>query len=112
MSDERDIEAASESLDVSMTQEGTILFIPFSLAAVLGVSMFALGTFFHSWKVFFAIPPLWVLAAIWTKRDHNALRVLHVLLRLSRLWVTAHHWGGFSVSPPAANTLKGMTDAA
>lgn len=99
MTDERDIEAASESLDVSMTQEGTILFIPFSLAGFLGISMFALGTFFHTWKVAFVVPPIWILAAMLMKRDRNMLRVFHVLLRLIRLWVTAHRWGGFSVSP-------------
>lgn len=100
MTDERDGEAASESLDVSMTQEGLILFIPFSLAAALGVSTFALGVFFHTWKVVFVGPPLWILAALLMKRDRNALRVMHVLARLIRLWVTAHRWGGFSVSPP------------
>jgi type IV secretory pathway VirB3-like protein len=100
MAEERDIEATSESLDVSMTQEPTILFIPFSLASILGISMFALGTFFHTWKVIFISVPLWVLAAIWTKRDRNAVRVFKVLLSLTRLWVTAHRWGGFSISPP------------
>ena len=64
---------------------------------------------FHTWKVVFFVPPLWILAAVLMKRDRNALRVLHVLLRLTRLWVTAHRWGGFSVSPPDARSSKGMT---
>ena len=112
MEHERDIdEPASEPLDVSMTMEPTVLFIPFNLAGILGVSMFALGTFFHTWKVVFIFPPLWVLAAVLTKRDHNAIRVLHTLLRLIRLWLTAHQWGGFSISPPPARSLKGPADA-
>jgi len=112
MEHERDIdEATSEPLDISMTQEPTVLFIPFSLAGILGVSMFALGTFFHTWKVIFIFPPLWVLAAVLTKRDHNAIRVLHNLLRLIRLWLIAHRHGGFSVSPPDALSLKGPHDA-
>ena len=112
MEHERDIDdPTSELLDVAMTMEPTVLFIPFSLAGMLGVSMFALGTFFHTWKVVFVFPPLWVLAAILTKRDHNAIRVFHTLLRLIRLWLTAHRWGGFSVSPPDVLSLKGPPDA-
>ena len=94
-----------------MTRQPTILFIPFGMAISIGVGMFALGTFFHSWKPALVAPLIWTCAYILTKRDHNAIRVWGVLLRLLRLWATAHRYGGWSVSPPRGLKLKGPADA-
>jgi type IV secretory pathway VirB3-like protein len=97
--DERD-QPAVEDLDIAMTQAPQIFFIPYGLAVTLVIGAFAIGTKFHSWKVFLAMPVLWTLAALWLRRDHNALRVLHTKLRLLKVWLTAHRWGGWSVKLP------------
>lgn len=101
-----DTAATTEDLDVSMTQQSQLLFIPFSLAVSLGVGMFACGIFFHTWRVIFIFPPLWVGAYLLTKRDHNAIRVAAIQPRLVRVWVTAHHWGGWSISPPSPQASR------
>lgn len=101
--DERDeTETAIEDLDLSMTQQPQIFFIPYPLAIILAVGTFAIGTKFHTWKIGLVTPVAWTLAAVWVKRDHNALRVFHTKLRLLRVWMTAHRWGGWSVKLPGA----------
>jgi type IV secretory pathway VirB3-like protein len=99
--DREDTDASIEDLDLSMTQQPQIFFIPYGLAVTLTVGMFVIGTKFHTWKIALVLPVLWTLAAVWVKRDHNALRVLHTKLRFTRVWVTAHRWGGWSAAMPA-----------
>lgn len=90
-----------------MTQQPLIFFIPYGLAVGLAIGMFVCGTKFHSWKPALVVPVLWTLAALWVKRDHNAMSVMHTKLRLLRVWLTAHRWGGWSAGLP-----RGGHDAA
>lgn len=99
----------SEELDVSMTQEATVLFIPYTLATILGIAFFAAGTLFHTWKVVFVVPPIWFIAALATKNDRNGIRVFMVKTRLLKLWAFAHLHGGWSLNPPPpARSKPGM----
>jgi type IV secretory pathway VirB3-like protein len=104
--DREDPEALIEDLDLSMTQQVPIFFIPYGAAVILTVGMFVIGTKFHTWKSALALPVLWTLTAVWVKRDHNALRVLHTKLRLIRVWASAHKWGGWSVRLPRPSKVS------
>lgn len=107
MIDEQDIEPSAEDLDVSMTQPPLILFVPYEVAVGLGVGAFAIGTKFHTWKIFLAAPVLWTLAAVLVKRDPHAIDVLKVKVRLLRVWTTAYLWDGWSFKLPAPRRAKG-----
>jgi len=102
---ERD-EPAIENLDVSLTQAPLLFFIPFSLAIIFMIATFALGTFFHTWKTVAVPAVLWPIAAVWTRRDRNAINVFLAKLSLIKLWLTAHRYGGYSVSPPPPQPMK------
>lgn len=95
-----DQEPSFEDLDVSMTQDPLVLFIPYGLAVTLGTGMFAVGNFLHTWKTVFIAPPLWVLAAVIIRRDRNAIKVLHVKLRHIGVWLLAYRHGGWTLDPP------------
>lgn len=109
MNDEE--KAASEDLDVSMTQENTLLFIPYSLAVLLGIGMFAGGSLFHTWKTVLIIPFLWIAGAYFVKDDLNAVRVFRVKMRLLMSYLDAWRWGGQSASPApirSSNEFRGI----
>jgi type IV secretory pathway VirB3-like protein len=112
MTNEREIEPSTEDLDVSLTQAPLLFFIPFPMAIILMISTFALGTFFHTWKSIFTSAALWPLAAVWTRRDRNAVKVFLAKPNLIRLWITAHLYGGYSISPASLSSTMGDDDAA
>lgn len=103
---------ASHDLNVSLTRERVLLFVPYKLAVLLGTLMFLIGVHFHTWKIIFVIPAVWAAAAILVKDDLNAFRVFLVNLRLLGIWLDAWRWGGPSASPrpcrPSTPRARGM----